>query len=45
LLESDDLPASDLVKLVTINLFLLHHITSLDDGDDYDSLGKDDHHV
>ncbi|CAB4036413.1 SMG7, partial, partial [Paramuricea clavata] len=44
LLESDDLPASDLIKLVTINLFLLYHIASLDDGDDYDSLGKDDHH-
>ncbi|XP_028394633.1 protein SMG7-like [Dendronephthya gigantea] len=43
LLESDDLPAGDLIKLVTINLFLLHHLTSLDDGDEYDSFGKDDH--
>ena len=45
LLESDDLAAYDFIKLVTINLFLLHHITSLDNEDDYDSLGKDDHHV
>lgn len=45
LLESDDVPAIDLVKFVTINLFLLYHIASLDDADDYESLGKDEHHV
>ncbi|XP_046845493.1 protein SMG7-like [Xenia sp. Carnegie-2017] len=43
-LERDELTASDLLKMTSVNIFLLYHVSTFDDADDLSGFAKDRNH-